>query len=563
MKLNPYNAAIEAMIVSLVAMLIAVPGRVDASRHKLSINTAHFIISYQPGTEDLGMMTAGLSEDAYVRISNFLDHDLTHSIAITVWPARTGPDPTGESLPSRACRHSPVSRHINVTFPGSVQGLRRSLLHKIAHAFIHDMFADEHVPIPGVRYMPMPDWFSESMALYCAGFPGGDDVRPLFEVTAESVPGLYSIAGFPAFPGGVADHRLIGFIRFLDDIYGSNYIGEIIRDIRDTGSFDDSLRIATGKSLQELESDFSAYIAHRTKGDALPGAMEYANGILPVYNISPSVSPDGTLIAYLSATSQGALLQLASTAVKTSGHAGDDHPSPVRELNINRASLYPVDNRISWTGDGTTMMMAGCINNAEAIVFIDSISGRIVSNEILPFRAVMFPALSGNGRYIIFTGSVSSSSDLYMYDRHNASITRITEDAFFERDPIIARDGNNIIYSTNSNESGDIMRGSFDIVKRDIKTGAISVLVKNGFVNIQPALSPDMKRLLYVSNEGGIFNIFLLDLLTLKTVKLTNYASGSSYPAWLPSGDGMAYVVNVLQGSEVRVEALNTGTSVK
>jgi hypothetical protein len=563
MKLKSKQAAIVTLIVSLIAMLTALPARLDASNNTHSINTVHFTITFRSGMEDLGEMTAGLSEDAYVRISNFLDHDLTRTIAITVWPARTGPDVTGELRPSRACRHYPVSGHINVSFPGSVQGLRRSLLHTIAHAFIHDMFADERVSIPRVRAMPMPDWFSESLAIYCTGLPCDTDAHTECTVTSESVPGIYSLTGFPAFPENVTGRNMIGFMVFLDEAYGSKSIGEIIRDIRDTGDFDDSLKITTGKRLQELEPDFSEYISRDGRGTAQSDEMKYENGLLPCYNISPAVSPDGSLIAYLSATPSGATLQRASLAGQTGGYASGTVISSARELKITQGSICFVDNRISWIGGGKTIMMSGRINNAEAFVFIDSMTGRIESSEIMPFSAVMFPTLSGNGQYIMFTGTVSSSSDLYMYDRKTASISRITDDPFFERDPVSTPDGTSIIYSTNSNERGDILRGAFDIVRRNIKTGTISVLVKNGYINLQPALSPDMKRMLFISNEGGPFNIYLMDLTTLKTIKVTNSTNGASYPAWLPAGDGMAYVINVLQGSDLRVRVLNTGSSVK
>ena len=181
----------------------------------------------------------------------------------------------------------------------------------------------------------------------------------------------------------------------------------------------------------------------------------------------------------------------------------------------------------------------------------------------MPFSAVMFPALSGNGRYISFTGAATSTSDIYIYDRQEASIKRITDDHFFERDPFITPDGMSILYSTNHNESGDITRGAFDIIIRDILTGTSSILVRNSFVNIHPSLSPDGKNLLYICNEEGPFNIYLLDLATRKTEKLTDYATGALYPAWLPAGNGMAYVINMLHGTELRVGDLNAGRRVK
>ena len=573
MKLRSTHAPILALVLSLLAVRTLVPGRLDASDKKSEVNTIHFTVRYQAGMEDLGITTAGLSEDVYVRVSNFLEHDLKHAITISVWPSRTGPGSADEMRPSRLCRHSPVAggtRPIDVTFPGSIRGLRRSLTHAITHAFIYDMLADEPVSIPLIRAMPMPYWFPESLAEYLADLPDGKGSPPGCEVNAGFGPGLYSMTGYPAFPVNSADREDRGFIAFLDALYGRRCIGEIIRDIRDTGDFNEALNITTGKRLRDLEQDLSVYAAGEGWGGARRGdgsdgrdRMMNTNGISPGFALYPAVSPDGSRIAFLSTTSRSTTVTISSLAGKTGGVSGASTVSFERELDMGPGAICSVDNRISWTGDGKTLAMTGRLKSAEAVIFIDCKTGRIVSSETMPFSAVMFPSLSGNGRFFVFTGTAASSSDIYMYDRQEASLIRITEDHFFERDPVIATDGAGIIYSTNSNETGDLMRGAFDIVRRDIRTGMCSILVRNGFINIQPSLSNDGKRLLYISNEGGPFNIFMLDLATRKTIKLTNSPNGALYPAWFPSGNGMAYVVNQLQSSGLKVMDLDTGGTAK
>ncbi len=561
------------MIVTLLTILSASPENLDASFKQPEISTVHFTVRYQPGMEELGIMAAGLSEDAYKRISDFLDHDLTHTIAINVSPYRTGPSFPREIRPGPVCRHILLyggSRHIDVTFPGSFQGLRRSLIHKITHAFIYDMFADEQVPIPLVRAMPMPGWFSESLAVYIAGLPDENVSVSGREVSPESGPGLYSMTGYPSFPAAYTYGEKRGLIGFLDATYGRKCISELLRDMRDTGGFDEAIKIVTGKRLEELETDLSAYISSAGRGgdqrdflyenreQIVDGSVTYL-----WYTIAPAVSPDGSCIAYLSATPGSTLLHVSSLAWKAGGDSGGYEISSGKDLKISRGSISSVDNRISWTADGKTIVMAGRSNGSEAILFIDQDTGGIVSSENMPFSAIMFPALSGNGRYISFTGAATSTSDIYIYDRQAASIKRITDDPFFERDPVITPDGTSILYSTNSNESGDITRGAFDIIRRDIMTGTSSMLVKNSFVNIHPSLSPDGKTLLYICNEEGPFNIYMLDLATRKTEKLTNYPKGALYPAWLPAGKGMAYVINLLHGTALRVGDLNAGSRVK
>jgi Tol biopolymer transport system component len=571
MKSRSRHAGV-ALIISFLAIQAAATGTLSASIKQTEINTAHFTVRFQPGMQDLGVMTAGLSEEAYLRISNFLDHDLTHTIAITVWPSRQGPDNIGQLRPARGCclfSTTGFTRGIDVTFPGSIPGLRRSLVHMITHAFIYDIFEDEPVPIPFVRAMPMPGWFAESLALYLSGLSEekGIDQR---EVSAEHGPGMFSQTGYPAFTACIMNRERLGFIGFLKAQYGRRCIGEILRDIRDTGGFERAIQIETGKSFRELEADCSAYVLQRNKDlQLLTDAPEEKgngfdiNGRMPRYDMFPAVSPDGFRIAYLSTTPRSTLLMVASLSGTAGDGPGNYKISSGRELSISRGSIVSADNRISWSADGSLIVVSGRVKNAESVLFINSRTGVLESYETMPFNAVMFPSVSMNGRYIVFSGTAASLTDVYIYDRRELSLTRVTDDAFFERDPIMTSDGTAILYSTNSNESGDFQKGVFDILRRDIRTGVSTVLVRNGFTNIQPSLSPDGKRILYISNEDGPFNIYMLDLATRKALKFTNSAGGSLYPAWHPDGKRMAFAVNVMPGSSLRITDFNSDTSVK
>lgn len=569
MNLKSKRAAIATIVVSLFMISASMPDRPVASGGKSSIRTVHFTIRYIPGMEELGILTAGLSEDAYARISGYLNHDLTGTITINVWPAHAGPDFADEMRPGTICRFSRAaygSRYIDVTFPGSLQGLRCSLMHKITHSFIYDMFSDERVPIPCIRALSMPDAFSESIALLLAVLPEDDTERHARARRAPSGPGLYGMTGYPAFPESPAVTDSNALVGLLDAAYGPGSVGEVIRDIRDTGDFEKAIRITTGKRPQDLVAGLSSYAIQHYRDEKQPdlGHADRKAGMNTIgmgrgYSMFPAVSPDGHSIAYLSVDPRTEKLHMASIHEQNGGYAAYSD----RTIDIGRGMIYPAENRISWTGDGRMLVMAGRIGNSEAILFVDHETGRIESSEVLPFNAVMFPSISGDRRYIVFTGTAAVSSDIYIYDRKTASIRRITDDLFFKRDPVLAPDGESIIYSTNRNESGDTMKGVFDLIRLDIRRGTSTLLVGNGRVNIQPSLSPDGKQLLYVSDVDGSFNVYMLELASRKTVKLTDNDAGILSPAWLPAGNKIVYAVNTRQGTYLEIGDLNMAGTAK
>ena len=58
-----------------------------------------------------------------------------------------------------------------------------------------------------------------------------------------------------------------------------------------------------------------------------------------------------------------------------------------------------------------------------------------------------------------------------------------------------------------------------------------------------PSLSPDAKRLAYVSSASGIPQVWVMDLASGKTSQLTDLADPVQSVHWSPAGDWLAYDV--------------------
>lgn len=523
--------------------------------------------------EDLGVVTADLSEEVYKQASNYLSHDMTRVISVDVWPAHQGPEFTGPAYANSDHtngRRLKNNYRIVVTYPGSIPAYRRSLAYDIVRSFQCDMYADERVPVPGIRAMNMPVWFTEAMALYISGMTAGGSAAAVTEILPFGGPGLYSMSGFTGYSMSGPMSEGPGFIAFLDTTFGRSTCGEIIRDVRDTGDFNEALRIATGKNYPALGEDLSVYYKLNNITDMIERDTDDAPVLIAggrreerAFNILPVMSPDGNRIAYLTAGRRSPVLRIASIRTPQGGDNDRLTVDSITEIPTGRVSLCPVDNRISWTSDGRTVLLAGRLNGSEAIMFIDAGDGRIISCLRMPFSAVMYPSLSRDEEYVVFSGVATASADIYIYSRTAGSMTRLTDDVFMDRDPVMTSDGTGVIFATNRNETGEILRDSYDIIRQDIKSGLREILVSNGFANIQPALSTDGKQMLYISNEKGAFNLHSYDLKTRRVKKLTDSRSGTIYPSWLPSGNKILYTRNTARGSDIIVRDMPDYGTVK
>lgn len=81
-------------------------------------------------------------------------------------------------------------------------------------------------------------------------------------------------------------------------------------------------------------------------------------------------------------------------------------------------------------------------------------------------------------------------------------------------------------------------------------------LIKDNFVQMEPAFSPDGKKLAFVSDKDGTMDVWLYDLTTDKQSKLTSDEGNESMPAWSPDGRYIAYYqneVNALSGGSTLI----------
>lgn len=66
-------------------------------------------------------------------------------------------------------------------------------------------------------------------------------------------------------------------------------------------------------------------------------------------------------------------------------------------------------------------------------------------------------------------------------------------------------------------------------------------LTKHIAIETEPALSPDGKTLAYISDRTGTPQVYLLNLATKKTTRLTKKGNYNSSPSWSPDGTMIAY----------------------
>jgi Tol biopolymer transport system component len=96
-------------------------------------------------------------------------------------------------------------------------------------------------------------------------------------------------------------------------------------------------------------------------------------------------------------------------------------------------------------------------------------------------------------------------------------------------------DGKSIVFTSERNGSADLFRVNSD------GTG-LKALTEDPAYDDQAAFSSDGQKLVFVSTrEGGTANLWILDLTSLRTQRLTSGTGGNYRPSWSPDGRWIAF----------------------
>jgi len=451
-----------------------------------TLSTLHFEIVYPAGQEGLALRTAELAERGYVRVSDYLGHEISKVITVLIYASDR--ELLRDDIPVAPGGAS--IGMITVQFHGSYAELQRILTREFVFAFQDDILSESLPGMTKLSAVRIPPWVRLGLAEYIAY---GYDRRAemfMFDLIGKN----HHSAITDVINGGCADlvrcrREGQAFFFFMEKQYGRTAIGELLRDLWSLRHLDEVIFTATGKSVEEIKQEWSSFIISRyhdfkkiRRGDGKTIRSGERIHFTAAQRLS-AVSPDGNRIARL--VVNGVCPELVIFNAKTKPDKKIETILMKFPLGGRFESVHPADNSISWTGDGKSIVMAARSDGQECICYIDAVNGRSQLRIPLPFRAVMYPSVSRDGRRIAFTGIAGSSGDIYIYDRDTEKIIRVTDDDFADRYPTFGSDGRSVIYSSNWNSEGDVARNEYDIYRCDLQTGKRTMLSPGGGTNMQ------------------------------------------------------------------------------
>lgn len=494
------------------------------------IQTKHFDIYFSQDGETLTEFAAKSAEDAIASIQNTFNYRVNSRITLIIYNSQNAFQETNvidQYLSEGIQGFTELFKNrVVVQFTGSYKQFRHLIHHELSHAVMNDMFYGGSIQniISNNISLQFPLWFSEGLAEYEAlGWDVDTDMFIRDASVSEYLPEINQLGGYFAYRGGQS------VFYYIANKYGKQKIGELLNKIKGIGSVEEGIRATLGIDTKELgerwkkdiKKTFWPDVALRDDPEDFAKRLtdpEKDNGF---YNTSPTLSPQGDKIAFISNRDYywGLYLMDALTG-KTIERIVEGSQTPdFEELNILTPGL-------SWSPDGTKIALSAKRSGLDAIYIFDVESG---DRDILSinFEAVESVNWSNDGKYLAFIGQSAHQSDVYTYNFETKEIINLTNDIFSDSDPSWSHDDRAIYFSSDRGDKLDskLLPADFrisqhnynqkDIYKYDLDNPKIVRITDLPFSDeTSPREEANGETLILISDLNGINNIYTKPLIS-------------------------------------------------
>ncbi len=148
------------------------------------------------------------------------------------------------------------------------------------------------------------------------------------------------------------------------------------------------------------------------------------------------------------------------------------------------------------------------------------------------------PQWSHDGQFISFHNNTHSNREIYLFNIKTSQLERLTHSPDQERVPVMSPDGTSVLFFRTEKDRKYSAIFSLDLDSKDEL--ALTALTGQ---NLDPAWSPDMSRLTFVSSIDGNWEIHTMNPSDSASVRrLTHNPTYDYSPHWSPDGKYIGYV---------------------
>ncbi len=507
------------------------------------LKTEHFDVYFYPRERPAALAAGRMAERWYQRLATVFDHQLAGRQPLLLYASAAQFQQTnavgGELGEGTGGVTEALRRRIVLPVGGTLGDLDHVIGHELTHAFQYDITGSGRGTnlgaLPAATELPL--WFIEGMAEYMSLGPVDGPTAmwmrgALADTAKDTLPSFRALDNPRYFPYRYG-HALLAYIAGR---WGDKSIGQILRAAGRRRGMDQAIRQVLGLTPDQLiaqwHRDTHALYDPLHEGtrspDALGPRIVAARTEGGSYNVSPSLSPDGSRMMFFSDRELFSIDLFLADA--RTGKV--ERQVTKTALDAHLQSLQFIQSAGSWSADGRRFVFAGVSGGQPLLELYDVERQRMEREVKLPsLDEILNPTWSPDGRLIAFSGNVGGLTDLYLYDLDRKALRRLTNDNFADLQPAWSPDGRQLAFATDrfTSHLEQLAIGRYQLGLLDVSSGRIQrVPGSTSGRQLNPQWSPNGGSLYYLSDPDGITNIYRVDLRSGQATRLTEVYTGVS-----------------------------------
>lgn len=503
------------------------------------IKTPHFTIYYYQGEEELAKFAAQVAEDSYYQLKEDLSHTFRKRMPLIIYNSHNDFEQTNVTtslIEESVGGFTEIFKNrMVVPFEGSYERFRHVINHELVHVFQFDILFGSRLGsvMQSEFMMSVPLWVMEGLAEFESLNWDSETESYLRDAVINNrlipIQTLNYVYGYAVYKEGQSIYK------FISETYGRKKMGELFHTLKQKKDLEKALKSTIGLSIDQLNREWSKSLKKRywplydkkDELDLIARKLTDHKKLGNAYNISPSISPDGTKIAFLTDKEEYTEILIISAIngeiLKKIARATQS--ATFENLHILRPG-------ISWSRDGNKIAFSAKSGKGDVIYIADAEHGRILSVLRPECDAVYSPNFSPVENSIVFTGIKDGMSDIYIIDVETQKLTRLTKDLYDDRDPVFSPQGDFIVFSSDREDVSDSLwhYGNYALFKIEKNGEGIEQLTERESNLGNPAFSEDGKKIIFVSDIEGVNNLYILEIDNLNSYRLTDVFGNVSSP---------------------------------
>lgn len=540
-----------------------------------TIETPHFYVNFHNGEERTAKVIAKVAEDIYGPVTSLYHHQPDQKVSIVVKDYDDYSNGGAYFYDNKIEIWAPA---LDFDLRGTHDWLRNVVTHEFTHIVQIQTSMKFGRHVPGIYFQwlgyeaerrqdvlygypnvivsypisgfVVPSWFAEGVAQFNRpelGYDSWDSHRDMIlrmyalnntMLTWDemSVFGKTSLGNESSYNAGFA------LVKYIADTYGEDAIPRIAKNLSHLTAVDisDAIEQAVGKSGREVYDEWKAHITAEYKRRAEPILLHRVEGeeiaSVGFGNFYPAFSPDGKKIAYTSNKEED-YFGLSSVYVYDC------------ETKTEKTIVDKVHSSLSWSPDGKKIYYSKISRDnpywsGYSDVYVFDLTTGEEKRLTYAARAIN-PSISSDGKHIVYATESDGTMNVCVIDSDGSNFHQLTH--FTEGEQVFtpkwSPDDSSIVF-------GFATRGAQNVARVSVSDGTFEDLIPGNDDSRNPVYSTDGKKIFFVSDRTGIFNVYSYDVVSKTIQQITNVVGGAFMPTVNQSGD-IAYASYTSTGFKI------------